>query len=80
MKDKRKYISTLVVFMLLFCLIPLLNMSTNDNIARAADIYVDSKGHVDHTTIQAAIDAASPGDTIYVWARMYNESITVDKT
>ncbi len=33
----------------------------------------------DYPTIQAAIDAASPGDTVYVGAGMYQENIILDK-
>jgi len=33
-----------------------------------------------YTTIQAAIDNANPGDTIYVWAGTYYENIVVNKT
>ena len=40
---------------------------------------VDDDGPADFSTIQEAIDAASPGDTIYVEAGTYYENIVVDK-
>ncbi len=43
------------------------------------DIYVDDSGGKDHTTIQAAVDAANPGDTIYIWDGTYNENVVIDK-
>lgn len=39
--------------------------------ARAADLHVPA----DHPTIQAAVDAASPGDTIHIAAGQYNEAV-----
>lgn len=45
----------------------------------AANIIVDANGGGDHTTIQAAIDAANEGDTILVLAGDYNETVTIDK-
>jgi parallel beta-helix repeat protein len=46
---------------------------------KAKTIYVDKAGGGNHTTIQAAINAANNGDTIYVWAGTYNENIFVNK-
>jgi len=45
-----------------------------------ANIIVDDDGGQDHQTIQAAIDNASTGDTIYVWAGTYNENVVVNTT
>jgi len=47
--------------------------------AQAATITVCASG-CDHTTIQAAINAASSGDTISVSAGTYPESVTVNKS
>ncbi len=48
----------------------------------AAVITVDDDGGagVDYTTIQAAVDVASAGDTIEVRSGTYNENVDVNKT
>ena len=46
----------------------------------AAVIYVDDDGQANYTSIQAAIDNASSGDTIYVWEGWYNEDIIINKS
>jgi parallel beta-helix repeat protein len=43
-------------------------------------IYVDDDGGADYTNIQDAIDAASNGDTIFVYNGIYTEHILIDKT
>lgn len=43
-------------------------------------IYVDDDGTADYTSIQAAIDAATDGDTIFVYSGEYCESLRIDKS
>ncbi|MFQ6060082.1 MAG: nitrous oxide reductase family maturation protein NosD [Thermoplasmata archaeon] len=43
-------------------------------------ITVDDDGPADFKTIQEAIDAANPGDTIFVYAGTYPEHVIVNKT
>jgi|GEM_PF-6766448 len=47
--------------------------------ASAKTWYVDDDGGQDFTRIQAAVVAASDGDTIYVYEGYYNEIVTLDK-
>jgi parallel beta-helix repeat protein len=58
----------------------LFNGVLEDNIVKGTVIIVDCNGDGDHTTIQAAINAADQGDTIYVWTGIYNENIIINKT
>ncbi len=48
--------------------------------ASATTLYVGGAGPGNHTTIQEAIDAASPGDTVYVYSGTYEESVWVHKS
>ena len=45
-----------------------------------ATLYVGGVGPGNYTTIQTAIDVASPGDTVYVYSGTYNELISITKT
>jgi parallel beta-helix repeat protein len=47
--------------------------------ASATTIYVDDSGGKDYTTIKGAINAASAGDTIYVYNGVYNENFLITK-
>jgi parallel beta-helix repeat protein len=47
---------------------------------RAATLYVGGGGPGNYTTIQGAIDAALPGDTIFAYNGTYNERPVIDKT
>jgi parallel beta-helix repeat protein len=46
----------------------------------AQTIIVDAKGDGNYTTIQDAINASKPGDTIYIWSGTYYENIVVNRT
>jgi len=61
---------------ILFCLL----IGSLFTVASGKTIYVDDDGGKDYTNIQDAINAASDGDTIYVYGGTYYENITIDKS
>jgi len=48
--------------------------------ARATTLYVGGGGPGNYTTVQAAINDASPGDTIYVYNGTYSEHVYISKS
>ncbi|CAD7766868.1 MAG: Periplasmic copper-binding protein (NosD) [Candidatus Argoarchaeum ethanivorans] len=73
MKKKNK--SKIGIAALLF--VPLISISLFAGCASAATIYVPT----DYSTIQEAIDAASPGDTVFVWNGTYydGDGVKIEK-
>lgn len=47
---------------------------------RATTLFVGGAGPNNHTSIQEAIDASFPGDTIYVYSGTYHENVIVNRT
>ncbi|MHA2264131.1 MAG: NosD domain-containing protein [Candidatus Thorarchaeota archaeon] len=48
--------------------------------AKAGMFYVGGSGPGNYTSIQSAIDSASPGDTVFLYSGLYQESVLVDRT
>ncbi|MCK5031167.1 MAG: right-handed parallel beta-helix repeat-containing protein, partial [Thermoplasmatales archaeon] len=64
-------------FAIAFALTLMVMMSST---VSAATITVDDSGGEDHTTIQAAINAANDSDTILVYSGTYTENVDVNKS
>ncbi|MCJ2557003.1 MAG: hypothetical protein LN415_07870, partial [Candidatus Thermoplasmatota archaeon] len=47
--------------------------------ASATTLYVGGAGPGNYTTIQGAIDNATPGDSVYVYGGTYYEHLTISK-
>jgi parallel beta-helix repeat protein len=75
---KRKIVGILVCVMLVTSFIIVIRI---ENVRAAGNmLYVDSSGNIDIFTIQGAIDAANPGDTIIVPDGIYYENVKVNKS
>ncbi|MEE9341962.1 MAG: NosD domain-containing protein [Thermoplasmata archaeon] len=72
---KKSILVALLVFMSMFTVVMILPET-----ARATTLYVGGAGPGNHTTIQGAVDAAIPGDTVYVYNGTYHEHVALDKT
>ena len=55
------------------------SFSTSTSAKSGSWLYVGGGGPGNYTTIQSAIDAANPGDTVFVYSGTYYEYITLNK-
>ncbi|MCK4456430.1 MAG: right-handed parallel beta-helix repeat-containing protein [Thermoplasmata archaeon] len=72
---RKSILMALLVFMSMFTVVMILPET-----ARATTLFVGGTGPGNYTTIQAAIDAAVPGDTVYVYNETYYEHVALNKT
>ncbi len=67
----------LLLFFLLTAGLVIASETDSPDTRAPSPLIVDPAGNGDHTTIQAAVDAASNGQTVEIWAGVYVESISI---
>ncbi len=78
---RRKLPSITVCVVLVFTMLVSVDMGVEvSSRVRAAIIYVDDNGGEDFISIQDAIDAASEGDTIYIYNGTYTGAVDINKS
>ncbi|UCE36677.1 MAG: right-handed parallel beta-helix repeat-containing protein [Thermoplasmata archaeon] len=80
-KFKPRYVHLLMIFILIFNLIFILNLTFDiaPNASGASTIYVGGTGPGNYSKIQYAIENASDGDTVFVHSGIYNENVNVNR-
>ena len=83
---KKKLIAILVCTLFILSMVlsasgtVMIEKSTIPNLYDRGTLYVGGSGPGNYSSIQAAIDDANNGDTVFVYNGTYNEWITVDKS
>lgn len=74
----RRFLATALVAFLIFSVLAGF-LSQNVSGSTGNIIYVNANGTANYTTIQAAVNAANPGDEIFVYAGEYHENVIINK-
>jgi len=79
---RKNTLAVIVICLMVLMSLPIV-MGSNEYFVENLDgniLYVGGNGPGNYTTIQDAIDAASEGDTIFVYSGTYYETLQIDKT
>jgi parallel beta-helix repeat protein len=75
-----KRIQQIFILIIIFNFLFIINQTVSSNPVENSIIYVSNSDFGNFSTIQEAIDATEPYDTIYVFNGTYSENIVIDKT
>jgi parallel beta-helix repeat protein len=81
---RRGYMDKRLTSIGIVCVVVILGLlgfiTFESEVMSAKTLYVGGIGPLNYSKIQDAIDAANPGDTVYVYHRTYYETVVVNKT
>lgn len=72
----------LILLFIATCIIPAIAQDIEKSSSLTSNgnwLYVGGSGPGNYTTIQSAIDAASSGDTVFVYSGIYYENVNINK-
>ena len=78
MVKKKRFLALIISLIIILVFFSGCNENNTDNLNKT--LFVDDDGGKDFANIQSAINAAEPGDTIFVHSGFYDESLFINKS